>query len=87
MELGKIRSVRYKIFDNDGNPRDMVLQLGSKHNVGFEDEAKQKPIRKTISDIVLEDGRIYVYLSDGADTQIWKDEPYNEYCSLEYEND
>ena len=87
MELGKIRSVSYKIFDNDGNPRDMVFQLGSKHNVGFEDEAKKIPIRKSVSDIILEDERLFVYLSDGQDAQIWKDIPYNKFCTLEYEND
>jgi hypothetical protein len=86
MELGKIRSVSYKIFDNDGNPRDMVFQLGSKHNVGFEDD-KKTPIRKHVSDIILEDGRVLVYLSDGQDAQIWKDVPYNKFCTLEYEND
>lgn len=87
MELGKIRSVSYKIFDNDGNPRDMVFQLGSKHNVGFEDEKKQVPIRKFVSDIVLEDERVLVYLSDGTDAQIWKNIAYNKFCTLEYEND
>jgi hypothetical protein len=87
MELGKIRSVSYKIFDNDGNPRDMVFQLGSKHNVGFEDEKKQMPIRKYVSDIVLEDERVLVYLSDGQDAQIWKNIAYNKFCTLEYEND
>jgi len=88
MELGKIRSVSYKIFDNEGNPRDMVFQLGSKHNVGFEDAEKTKPIRKYVSDIVLVDEeRVLVYLSDGTDAQIWKDVPYNKFCTLEYEND
>ncbi len=88
MELGKIRSVSYKIFDNEGNPRDMVFQLGSKHNVGFEDADKTKPIRKHVSDIVLiDEERVLVYLSDGVDAQIWKDIAYNKFCSLEYEND
>ena len=88
MDKGKIRSVSYKIFDNEGVPRDMFFQLNSKHNVGYE-EVSNVPIRKEVSDIRLVNGRIEVYLREvnTNDVQLWKDLAYNEYTSLEYEND
>jgi hypothetical protein len=86
METKQLRSVRIKIFDFDNKPRDMVFTKGQKVNMGK--DLENRVIQKEICNIeMVNQQRIVIYTRQKDEIQIWKDEPYNEYVSVEYEND
>ena len=79
MEAKALRSVRIKIFDFENKARDVIFNKGQKLHFGKVD--------KIISDIIEENGRILIYTKQKDEVQLWKDEPKNEYVTVEYEND
>jgi hypothetical protein len=77
-----IRTLRVKIFDREGQVRDAYFQVGSEMSFG-------KGLRKTIHSIEYDanEREYHVYAKMGDEVQLWKQEPKNEYTSVEFDND
>jgi hypothetical protein len=82
--MNKIRAIheRRPDIENPVHGRIMVYQVGSFYTVEKDD--KGKPIKREISDILLNDEHYEVYLSSGTEKMLWKGIGNTKFVSIEY---